>query len=82
MSDGPNELTACKTDSEILRRYRQKLPVIVEKIIENEVNHVPWIFVNGIRANLATEEFMGKLKQAGIEPVSECMLVMLNDGEY
>jgi len=27
-------------------------------------------------------EFMGKLKQAGIEPVSECMLVMLNDGEY
>jgi len=27
-------------------------------------------------------EFMGKLKQAGIEPVSECMLVMLNDGDY
>jgi len=35
MSDGLNELTACKTDSEILRRYRQKLPVIVEKIIAN-----------------------------------------------
>ena len=27
-------------------------------------------------------EFMGKLKHAGIEPISECMLVMLNDGEY
>jgi predicted CoA-binding protein len=27
-------------------------------------------------------EFMGRLKQAGIEPVSECMLVMLNDGEF
>ena len=27
-------------------------------------------------------EFMGRLKQAGIEPVSECMLVMLNDGDY
>ena len=27
------ELTACKTDSEILRRYRQKLPAVVEKII-------------------------------------------------
>ncbi len=26
--------------------------------------------------------FMGRLKQAGIEPVSECMLVMLNEGEY
>ena len=27
-------------------------------------------------------ELMGRLKQAGIEPVSECMLVMLNDGEF
>jgi len=27
-------------------------------------------------------EFMGRLKKAGIEPVSECMLVMLNDGDY
>jgi predicted CoA-binding protein len=27
-------------------------------------------------------EFMGRLKREGIEPVSECMLVMLNDGEY
>lgn len=27
-------------------------------------------------------EFMGRLKQAGIEPVSECMLVMLSEGEY
>jgi predicted CoA-binding protein len=27
-------------------------------------------------------EFMGKLKQEGIEPVSACMLVLLNDGEY
>ena len=26
--------------------------------------------------------FMGKLKQAGIEPVSECMLVMLKEGEF
>lgn len=27
-------------------------------------------------------EFMGRLKREGIEPVSECMLVMLNDGDY
>ena len=27
-------------------------------------------------------EFMGRLKREGIEPVSECMLVMLHDGEY
>lgn len=27
-------------------------------------------------------EFMGRLKHAGIEPVSACMLVMLNEGEF
>jgi len=27
-------------------------------------------------------EFMGRLKREGIEPVAECMLVMLNEGEY
>ena len=26
--------------------------------------------------------FMGKLKKEGIEPVSECMLVMLKEGEF
>lgn len=26
--------------------------------------------------------FMGRLKREGIEPVAECMLVMLNEGEY
>lgn len=27
-------------------------------------------------------EFMGRLKREGIEPVAECMLVLLHDGEY
>ena len=27
-------------------------------------------------------EFMGRLHQAGIEPVAECMLVLLNEGDY
>jgi predicted CoA-binding protein len=27
-------------------------------------------------------EFMGRLKREGIEPVAECMLVLLNEGEY
>lgn len=27
-------------------------------------------------------EFMGRLKREGIEPVSACMLVMLNEGEF
>ena len=36
-------------------------------LIENKLNHVPWIFVNGIRANLATKEMLGLLKQAGLK---------------
>jgi hypothetical protein len=27
-------------------------------------------------------EFMGRLKREGIEPIAECMLVLLNEGEY
>ncbi|RLD72754.1 MAG: CoA-binding protein [Bacteroidetes bacterium] len=27
-------------------------------------------------------EFMGRLKQAGIEPIAECMLVLLNEEDY
>ena len=27
-------------------------------------------------------EFMARLKKEGIEPVSECMLVMISEGEY
>jgi hypothetical protein len=44
-----------------------RLEKIADLLIENNLNHVPWIFVNGIRANLATEEFMGKLNKSGIE---------------
>jgi radical SAM superfamily enzyme YgiQ (UPF0313 family) len=36
-------------------------------LIENKLNHVPWIFVNGIRANLASREFLAKLKSAGLK---------------
>jgi anaerobic magnesium-protoporphyrin IX monomethyl ester cyclase len=36
-------------------------------IIEHKLNHVPWIFVNGIRANLASKELLGKLKAAGLK---------------
>jgi len=44
-----------------------RLERIADLLIENKVNHVPWIFVNGIRANLATEQFLGKLKKAGLK---------------
>ncbi|MCB0214511.1 MAG: radical SAM protein, partial [Anaerolineae bacterium] len=44
-----------------------RLEKIADLFIENKVNHVPWIFVNGIRANLATKELLGKLKKAGLK---------------
>ncbi len=44
-----------------------RLEKIADLLIENKVNHVPWIFVNGIRANLATTNLLSKLKQAGLK---------------
>jgi len=39
-------------------------------LIDNELNHVPWIFVNGIRANLASKELLALLKEAGLKRVA------------
>ncbi|MEA3336827.1 MAG: radical SAM protein [Chloroflexota bacterium] len=52
-------------DSANIRRDR--LYTIAEMLIEDELNHVPWIFVNGIRANMAEKPLMAKLKQAGLK---------------
>ncbi len=45
----------------------KRLEEISNLLIENNLNKVPWIFVNGIRANLATKELMGLLKRAGLK---------------
>ncbi len=45
----------------------QRLNQIADGIIEAKMNHVPWIFVNGIRANLADTGTLGKLKEAGLK---------------
>ena len=65
MSDGLNELTACKTDSEILRRYRQKLPVIVENIIENSADPACFTHVDyePIRSRNSVGELIAKFKE-------------------
>jgi radical SAM superfamily enzyme YgiQ (UPF0313 family) len=52
-------------DSANIRKKR--LFRIAEMLIEKELNHVPWIFVNGIRANLVDMELMLKLKEAGLK---------------
>ena len=44
-----------------------RLERIADMIIEHKINHVPWIFVNGIRANLASPQLLGKLKKAGLK---------------
>lgn len=47
-----------------------RLEKLADMFIENNLNHVPWIFVNGIRANLATENLLTKLKKAGLKRVA------------
>jgi anaerobic magnesium-protoporphyrin IX monomethyl ester cyclase len=44
-----------------------RLMQLADILIERKLNHVPWIFVNGIRANLATKELLTRLKQAGLK---------------
>ena len=45
----------------------RRLEEMANLIIENNLNHVPWIFVNGIRANLASKELLTLLKRAGLK---------------
>jgi len=44
---------------------RQRVLDICDLLIERELQHVPWIMINGIRANLTDEELLGKMSQAG-----------------
>jgi anaerobic magnesium-protoporphyrin IX monomethyl ester cyclase len=45
----------------------ERLLKLSDLLIENKLNHVPWIFVNGIRANLASRELLAKMKAAGLK---------------
>ena len=44
---------------------RQRVLDICDLLIERGLNRVPWIMINGIRANLADEELLGRMRQAG-----------------
>lgn len=44
-----------------------RLDKLADYLIENNLNRVPWIFVNGIRADLAGVEILDKLKKAGLK---------------
>jgi radical SAM superfamily enzyme YgiQ (UPF0313 family) len=44
---------------------RQRVLDICQRLVDEELNQVPWIMINGIRANLADEEILGAMKEAG-----------------
>jgi anaerobic magnesium-protoporphyrin IX monomethyl ester cyclase len=44
---------------------RQRVLDICQRLVEEGLNRVPWIMINGIRANLADEQVLGAMKQAG-----------------
>lgn len=44
---------------------RQRVHDICDLLIEQNLNHVPWIMINGIRANLVDEKLLGHMRQAG-----------------
>jgi len=44
---------------------RQRVLDICQRLIEEGLNGVPWIMINGIRANIADEEVLGAMKRAG-----------------
>lgn len=48
----------------------KRLEELARLLIDNDLNHVPWIFVNGIRANLARKELLSLLKEAGLKRVA------------
>ena len=44
----------------------KRLEELSDMLVASKLEHVPWIFVNGIRANLATPELLRKMKAAGL----------------
>jgi anaerobic magnesium-protoporphyrin IX monomethyl ester cyclase len=44
---------------------RTRVLEICQRIVDEGLNHVPWIMINGIRANLADTEVLGAMKKAG-----------------
>jgi anaerobic magnesium-protoporphyrin IX monomethyl ester cyclase len=44
---------------------RKRVLDICQRLVDEDLDHVPWIMINGIRANLADEELLGAMKRAG-----------------
>ncbi len=46
---------------------RKRLHELSDLLIKEKLNHVPWILINGIRANLADEDLLRHMKEAGLK---------------
>jgi len=44
---------------------RKRVLAICDLLISEGLNHVPWIMINGIRANLVDEELLSRMREAG-----------------
>ena len=44
---------------------RKRVHALCDLLVSGGLQHVPWIMINGIRANLADEETLGRMKSAG-----------------
>jgi len=67
---------------------RKRLSEISQLLIKEGLNTVPWIMINGMRANLADKEMLSLMKKAGckrtafgVETGDEGMLVRINKNE-
>lgn len=49
---------------------RKRLRALSELLIGQGLNRVPWIMINGIRANLADQDLLALMKQAGCKRVA------------
>ena len=49
---------------------RRRLRELCDLLIEAKLNHGPWIPINGIRANLADEDLLQRMKEAGCKRVA------------
>ena len=44
---------------------RGRVLELCDRLVDEGLQHVPWIMINGIRANIADEELLGAMKRAG-----------------
>lgn len=67
-----NEGRACEIGivDDAFNTDRKRVIDICKLLIERRLNRVPWIMINGIRANTADEEMLGWMRRAGCKRVA------------